>query len=237
MAYLLGLDPSLAKSGYVVLDTEAPDGEVVEKGKLKTSTSDGITVLRLIKQQNQLRELIQKYDIKFVGMEAPYYGGWTAEILFALNQFLHKLFLDLGTYVVAFPPQQLKKLVFPTGNVKDIKKPQMIDKAKTALGLHGKVLAEDVADAYWAGIFGKKFYKRHVVEETTDKDLNKYEIEVFSGTHTYTRGAKKGITDYNGIIYQENSKFWNFKKIKRRALDGSSKKDDQKSSKKDNKKG
>jgi Holliday junction resolvasome RuvABC endonuclease subunit len=228
MPYILGLDPSLAKSGYVVLDTEAPDSEVVEKGKLKTSTSDGILLQRLLKQQEQVREKIRRYDIKFISMEAPYYGGWTAEQLFALNQFLHKVFLDEENYVVAFPPQQLKKLVFPDRSVKQIHKPEMIDKAKTALGLQGKVLAEDVADAYWAGIFGKKFYKRHYVEETTDEDLNSYEVEVFSGTHTYTRGAKKGITDYNGIIYQENEKFWDFGKIKRRMLDASSKEDSKK---------
>lgn len=223
MAYILGLDPSLSKAGYVVLDTTASDSDVVERGLLKTSTTDGITILRLIKQQNQIRGLIQKYDIKFVSMEAPYYGGWTAEILFALNQFIHNVFLDLGIYVVAFPPQQLKKLVFPDGNVTDIHKPEMIDKAKTALGLHGKILAEDVADAYWAGIFGKKFYKRYIIEEFTDGDLNSYELNVFSGKHTYTRGAKKGITDYTGIIYRENELFWDFEKIKRRVLDGSEK--------------
>lgn len=228
MAYILGLDPSLSKSGYVVLDTDAPDGEVVEKGKLKSSTKDGILILRLIKQQNQIRELLQKYDIKFIGMEAPYYGGWTAEVLFANNQFLHKVFLDLGIYVVSFPPQQLKKLVFQEERVTEIAKPQMIDKAKTALGLQGKVLSEDVADAYWAGIFGKKYYKRYIVEQTTDEDLSKYELGVFSGTHTYTRGAKKGITDYNGIIYKENEAFWDFEKIKRRMLDGTSEKNSDK---------
>ena len=221
MAYILGLDPSLSKAGYVVLDTEAPDSEVVEKGKLKTSTSDGILLQRLLKQQDQVRELIRRYDIKFISMEAPYYGGYTAEQLFALNQFLHKVFLDEENFVVAFPPQQLKKLVFPDGNVKEIKKPHMIDKAKTALGLQGKVLAEDVADAYWAGIFGKKYYKRHYVEETTDEVLNDYEVKVFSGKKTYTRGVKKGITDYTGIMYRENELFWDFGKIKRRMLDAS----------------
>ena len=225
MAYILGLDPSLAKAGYVVLDTDAPDSEVVERGLFKTSTADGILVLRLLKQQRQITEIIQKYDIKFVSMEAPYYGGWTAEKLFALNQFIHKAFLDLGNYVVAFPPQQLKKLVFPKEKVTNIHKPEMIDKAKTALGLQGKVLSEDVADAYWAGISGKKYYKRYIVEETTDEDLNDYEISVFSGKHTYTRGAKKGVTDYTGIIYRENELFWDFEKIRRSTLDGSKKED------------
>ena len=233
MAYILGLDPSLAKAGYVVLDTDAPDSEVVEKGMKKTSTSDGILLQRLLKQQDQIRGLIHDYDIKFISMEAPYYGGWTAEQLFALNQFLHKVFLDEENYVVAFPPQQLKKLVFPEGNVKEIGKPQMIDKAKTALDLQGKRLAEDVADAYWAGIFGKKFYKRHFVGETTDEVLNDYEINVFSGKHTYTRGAKKGLTDYTGIIYRENESFWDFEKIKRRMEDGTTEKDDKKGRKKD----
>jgi hypothetical protein len=197
---------------------------------LKTAPSDGILIERLLKQKGQVREKIEKYNIEFVGMEAPYYGGWNAEVLFALNQFLHQLFLELGTYVVAFPPQQLKKLVFPEQKVTQIKKPEMIDKAKTALDLHGHRLAEDVADAYWAGIFGKKYYQRYIEEITTDDSLGSYELDVFAGTHTFTRGAKKGLTEYKGIIYRENDSFYDFKKIKRRALDGSSEKDSKKSS-------
>jgi hypothetical protein len=95
----------------------------------------------------------------------------------------------------------------------------MIDRAKTALDLHGKILAEDVADAYWAGIFGKKYYNWHIRKIMKDEELCEYELRSFKGTHTYSRGDRKGVTEYSGIIYRENELFFDFKEIKRRASD------------------
>lgn len=217
MAYILGLDPSVQKAGYVILDVDKTDDIVEAKGLLRTSPIDGILVQRLIKQVSQLRKLITKYNISFVGMEAPFFGAGSTEILFALNQFIHKLFLEKDIYAVCFPPQMLKKLVFPNGNVSIIHKPHMIDKAKTALNMQGKVLAEDVADAYWAGIFGKLYYNWHIRKLLNDEDLNKYVYQSFKGKHTFTRGLHKGQTIYQGIIYRENELFFDFKAIKRRS--------------------
>lgn len=215
--YILGLDPSLKKTGYVVLDLDKKDNIVEEKGLLKTSTKDGLLILRLIKQTKQIERIIDKYNISFIGMEAPFFGAGSTEILFALNQFLHRLFLEKGIFVVCFPPLMLKKLVFPEHSVIEISKSYMIDKAKTVLNLHGKRLAEDVADAYWAGVFGKKFYlwKNNII---TDEQLSPYELEIFKGKHTYSRGKQKGFTEYNGIIYRENELFFDFEKIKRSSL-------------------
>lgn len=221
MPCILGLDPSLKKAGYVVLDIDKPDTTVEEKGLLKTSTEDGILVQRLVKQASQIESLLIKYNISFVGMEAPYFGGGSAEILYALNQFIHKMYFDLGTYVVCFPPQMLKKLVFPDVKVSEIHKPHMIDRAKTMLGLQGRILAEDVADAYWAGIFGKRFYNWHIRKILSDRDLGKYELSTFKGTHTFVKGPQKGITEYSGIIYRENELFFDFKEIKKRVNDKS----------------
>lgn len=219
MFYILGLDPSLAKAGYVILDIDKPDTEVKEKGLLKTSNRDGVLVQRLIKQESQIREKIQAYDISFVGMEAPFFGAGSTEILFALNQFIHRLYLELDIFVVCFPPQMLKKLVFPDLNVSEVYKPHMIDRAKTMLNLHGKVLAEDVADAYWAGIFGKRFYNWHFKKILKEEELGDYERHVFCGSHTFKKGSRKGITNYTGIIYRENELFFDFKAIKRRIKD------------------
>lgn len=220
MAHLLGLDPSLQKAGYVVLDSASPDSEVIEKGMLKTSPEDGITVQRLIIQAERVRDMIEKYDIKFIGMEAPFFGSGSTEVLYALNQFLHRVFLEKEVFVVCFPPQMLKKLVFPNISVAEVHKPHMIDRAKTALGLQGKRLAEDVADAYWAGVCGKRFYRWHFEKTLKDDELGDYERESFCGKHTYVRGPKKGSTDLNGIIYRENELFFDFMAIKRRTSYG-----------------
>ncbi len=69
MPYILGVDPSLRKLGYVVFDTTKPMTHIVERGLLKTKT--GVLVQRLILQAHQVRKLIKKYDIKFIVSEAP----------------------------------------------------------------------------------------------------------------------------------------------------------------------
>jgi len=203
-----------------VLDSTKPDSEVVEKGMLKTTGEDGVTVQRLILQAERLRALIDRYDVWFVGMEAPFFGAGATEILFALNQFFHRIFLERGVFVVCFPPQMLKKLVFPDVSVAEVHKPHMIDKAKTALGLQGQRLAEDVADAYWAGVFGKRFFRWHIEKSLKNEELGEYERETFCGKHLYVRGPKKGATEYSGIIYRENELFFDFKSIKRRTDSG-----------------
>ena len=75
MACILGLDPSLKKAGYVVFDSSKPDNVVEDKGLLKTSSLDGILVQRLIKQAEQIGAMLKKYDISFVGMEAPFFDA------------------------------------------------------------------------------------------------------------------------------------------------------------------
>jgi len=129
---------------------------------------------------------------------------------------------------VCFPPQALKKLVYPDVSVREIHKAQMIDKAKTMLDLHGHRLAEDVADAFWAGHFGRRFYKWFIQKSLSEKDLGVYEKHLFCGKHTFTRGAKKGVTEYKGIIYRENELFFDFKEIKRRIKDVAEKESDRK---------
>lgn len=215
MPNLLGLDPSLDKAGYVVLDSDKPDS-TVDRGLLKTSHLDGIYVQRLILQADRLTSLLKKYDISFVGMEAPFFGSGSTELLFALNQFLHRVFYEQGTFVVCFPPQMLKKLVWPELSVAVVHKPHMVHKAKEMLGLQGKRLSNDVADAFWAGYYGKRFYKFFIEKSLKEIDLGEYERQAFCGTHTFTRGKKAGVTDYDGIVYRENELYFDFKAIKRR---------------------
>jgi len=228
MAYMLGLDPSVKKTGYVVMDLDKPTNEVVDKGRLKTDPSDGIFVQRLIKQANQVRDKILEYDIKYIGSEAPYFEGFNTEMLYALNQFLHREYLDLGVFVVYFPPSTLKKLVFPDMSARKVFKSHMIQSAKEALGMVGRRLPEDTCDAYWAGVFARKFYDWYFRKTITDKDLNEYELHTFAGKHTFTRGKKKGTVDYHGIIYRQNDSFYDFDKIKRSSENASGKKEHEK---------
>lgn len=216
MSLILGLDPSIKKSGFCVLDTEKPYGHFVDRGRLRTSAMDGILVQKLIKQQGQIRDTMEKYDIKFVSMEAPYFGGGEAEHLFALNQFIHEVFLERGTYVICFPPQQLKKLACPGQKADKVHKSHMIAEAKKRYGLAGKILTDDEADALHAGHLGKCFFNWFFEKKLGDKDLHPDMLHAFAGKHLYTRGVKKGVVDYTGLIYRENELFFDFKRIAER---------------------
>jgi len=210
------LDPSIKKTGYAVFDTADPADSVVERGRLKTSRSDGVLVQRLLKQAGQVRELMERHSIEFISMESPYFGGNEAEHLFALNQFLHREWLEMGTYVIVFPPQQLKKLAVPDMSVNDVHKPQMINGVKELLGIYGQRITDDEADAVWAGWLGKQFYNWRIDKIISDSDLRADLMKAFAHKHTYTRRPKKGSTDYKGLIYRENELFFDFKKIRER---------------------
>jgi len=240
MAFILGLDPSLRKSGYCVVDTEAPYSSFIERGRLYTTVSDGFVTLRLLKQQRQIKELMERFSIDFVSMEQPYFGDGEAEVLFALNQFIHQIFYSRGTHVIAFPPQQLKSLSIPTKDPKDVGKNHMVMAAQERYHLLGTPITDDEADAMHAAYLGRIYYQWRVDKTLKSSDLEgigrvlhpeagelraalitkKYAAligpkiyKAFYGKHTYVRGSKKGTTEYKGLAFRENELFWDYTKI------------------------
>ena len=243
MAFVLGLDPSVAKSGYCVVDSEAPYGTVVESGKLTTSQADGSDVLRYLAQKEQLADLMAKYDIKFVTSEKYYLGGRSSDLLFALHMAQHTLYYDLGTYVVWFPPQTLKSIVIPKTDLSGVGKNHMVILAQETYNCIGKALSNDVADAMHIAHLGKVYYQC-VIEKSIPRDAllddcakffpdtqGGYRMIVtddyikswckalhwnFFGKKELSRGPRKGETDYHGVIYRENELFIDYSAVKRR---------------------
>jgi Holliday junction resolvasome RuvABC endonuclease subunit len=210
---IAGFDPSLTHFGWVCFDENKSGPEsVLQGGVFKTDPSDGLLVQRLLMQQERVSLFLSSRNIKFVSMEAPVWGDYNSEMLFALNQFLHMVFMDLGIYVIQFPPTTLKKYAYPDMDPDNVTKHYMTDKAKKELGRQGRRFSEHVADAYFAGKLGLKFYKWLFMHEFSDSDLSEHERDLFCGKHTFTRGLKKGTTEYNGTIYKENEKFWDYTK-------------------------
>ncbi len=60
-----------------------------------------------------MRALLKSRKVKFVSMEAPYLQDFNTELLFALNQHLHEVFLDEKIYVMYVQPQTLKRFAVP----------------------------------------------------------------------------------------------------------------------------
>ena len=216
---IASFDPSIAHFGYVLLD-ETKDGKesFLGSGTFKTDTSNGLLVQRLILQRERVRKFLLNNNIKFVAMEAPYWQDFSTELLFALNQYIHEVFLNLDLFILYIQPQSLKKFACPKIKVKDITKHHMVHQAKTELELHGKKFSEHVSDAYFAGKLGAIFHKWYFQKTMADEDLPQYLKELFYGKHIFVKGTKKGITEYNGIIYKENDQFFDYKKHPRKTI-------------------
>jgi Holliday junction resolvasome RuvABC endonuclease subunit len=214
---IAGFDPSLTHFGWVLLD-EAKQGQDALLGHdmFKTEPSDGLNVQRLITQRERVRKFLVDNKISFVAMEAPIWESYSTEILWALNQFIHEVFLNLGIFVIYIQPTSIKKFVYPDKDPGEITKHHMTHAAKTELGKHGKRFAEHVADAYFAGKIGWYFYKWYFLKEFKDEDLPEYLQWMFCGKKTFVRGPRKGTTEYHGIIYRENDQFYDYTKQKRK---------------------
>jgi len=215
---VLGFDPSLTHFGWVLLDEHGKGKDrLLDFGTFATTRSDGLLVQRLILQRERARQLIKSTGVNFVSMEAPYWQDFSTELLFALNQFLHSVFLDLEVFVLYLQPMSLKKAAVPDMNPHDATKHHITHAAKTELDKHGRRFSEHVSDAYFAGKVGCKFYKWFILRELNDSDLTKDEWNLFCGKHTFKRGVKKGITEYKGIIYKENDQFFDYRKNYKRS--------------------
>ena len=210
---IAAFDPSLTHLGWVIFD-EAKTGResVLEAGVFRTEPSEGLLVQRLIKQRTRVAEFLAAKGIKFVTMEAPIWGEFSTELLFALNQFLHEVFLAQGTFVLYIQSSTWKKMMFPDMNPQDVTKAHSSHLAKVELDKRGKRFSEHVADAYHLGKIGHRFHKWYFQKVLKDSDLTPEEWDLFCGKKTFTKGPRKGITEYYGLIYRENDQFFDFGK-------------------------
>jgi Holliday junction resolvasome RuvABC endonuclease subunit len=214
---IAGFDPSLTHFGWTLLDEIKQGHEaLLDFGMFKTEPSDGLITQRLIMQRERARKFLIDHKITFVSMEAPYLQDWNTELLFALNQFIHEVFLDLNIFVLYIQPNNLKKFACPGMKPRDITKHHVNHQAKLELKLEGKRFAEHCADAYFAGKFGSIFYRWYILKTMRDEELTDEIKDSFMGKHTYSKGKKKGLTEYTGIIYRENEQFWDYAKQKRK---------------------
>lgn len=210
---IASFDPSITHVGWVIFDETKSGSEAVsEAGVFKTDTSDGLLIQRLIRQRECVRLLLSSRGIKFVCLESPYFQDFNTEKLFALNQHIHEVFLNMGTFVLTISPTTRIKYTFPKMKSQDVAKFHTTLQAKKELGMEGRRFSEHVADAYFIGKLGLRFYQWHFMKTLTDSDLTEYEHHLFCGKHTFTKGIKKGLTEYTGIIYRENELFWDYSK-------------------------
>lgn len=205
---ILGLDPSLTNLGYVVLE----DKEILEKGRLQTGPEHGLNVQRYVLHANAVGDLIRKYDIKYTAVEQPIFSTYSSEILYALQQFLHLVYWSHGLKVVIFDPKRVKSYAIP-GFKGEIHKSDMVAAARKDLGMGEKQrLANDVADAYWVGRLGMKWWSFYegILKES---DLTEQEHHIFLEQHTFVKGKKKGLTEKKGVSFRKNELYYLYEEL------------------------
>jgi Holliday junction resolvasome RuvABC endonuclease subunit len=208
---IASFDPSLTHLGWVIFDESKMDKVVVlEAGVFKTEPKDGLLIQRLISQRERVRLLLSSRSIKFVAVEAPLFKDWSTELLFALHQYMHEVFLDLQIFVLYLSNSSVKKYAYPNMGPDEVTKNHMTHMAKKELGRMGKRFSEHAADAYFVGKIGLKFHQWFFQHKFMDKDLSEYEQHLFCGKHTFVKGLKKGMTEYTGLIYRENEQFFDY---------------------------
>jgi len=216
---IAAFDPSITHLGWVVFDENKTGKEaVLEGGVFKTTPADGLLVERLITQRERVRALLASRNIKFISMEAPYLQDYNTELLFALNQHIHEAFLDQKVFVMYVQPQTLKRFAVPEIKLADVNKHHVTHQAKKELDRIGRRFSEHVADAYFAGKVGLRFYQWYFMKKFADEELTEREHKLFCGKHTFKRGIKKGLTEYTGIIYRENDQFFDYRKRERDSI-------------------
>lgn len=213
---IAGFDPSITHLGWVIFNENKTGKEaVLEGGVFKTDSSDGLLIQRLIMQREKIKLLLSSRNVTFVAMEAPYWQDWSTELLFALNQHIHEVFLNQRIFVIYIQPLILKKFVLPHMKMDEITKHHITHEAKKELDMMNKRFSEHVADAYFIGKIGLKFYQWYFMKKFTDSQLSEREKDLFCGKHTFKKGLKKGFTEYKGIIYRENDQFFDYRKQSR----------------------
>lgn len=214
---IAAFDPSVTHLGWVTFDETLSGREAVkEAGVFITDTSTGMLVQRLIQQREKVRELLLTRNIKFVTMEAPILQEFSTEMLYAMHYYLHEVFLDLGVFLLLIHSSTWKSVFFPGTNSNEVTKHMSSHLAKTELDRQGKRFSEHVADAYHLGKIGHTFHQWHFQRKIKDEELSEKLRELFCGKHTFTRGIKKGLTEYTGLIYRENELFFDYSKQPRK---------------------
>ena len=221
--FILGIDPSLTKTGYCVLDnTKEKEDSVIDVGLIKTIEST-LEILRYDYISKSLQKIIKKYNIKRIGSESPIFHAQQSENLFALYSFIKMMLFKNKLDVVYFAPRQLKKLARLTA-IKKVTKQDMITAMKKRLGLKkAKILnvriQGDIADAYHVAHFADRFWKIYD-KKLIGNDLTDLEKETFIDKPIFKRGLAKGIEKpgKQGILHRENEHFYRFSDAKTRRV-------------------
>lgn len=217
---VLGIDPGIEKLGWAVYNNRKKV-KLEEKGLIRTGSKE-LWIKRYIYIKGEVERLLEKFEIQYIGSEAPIYHDYQSEALYALYILLQELFYNKKISVVYFAPNQLKFLAkeLKVGAGSKMFKSDMIEAAQKDIVTWGlevdkqllkkkKKLCGDEADAYLAAKYGNRFF-RYLKGNLGKKDLTESEKFSFTYIHEFKRGLKRGMRVKQGIVFKENELFFLF---------------------------
>lgn len=221
----LGLDPSLTAFGWSLHDDSFPVGDprrLILKGLFKTK-SDMVFVDRYVLQRQRVIDLVREHTPDCVGMESTTFGDQYSEGMYGLFLYTNEALRICKCDVAFWSPSQPKShahefLKRPKGW--KMEKPEMIAAAKKDTGI--SKWNHNEADAYLIAKLSARFWGFQKGVLSLD-ELTPVEKRMFSDVHTYTRGKKAGTTVHNGILFKEDSRFFQWSKVEEE--NGTKKKD------------
>lgn len=209
--HVLGFDPSLTNFGWALINTDEPIGSpsrCLERGRFQTS-SKTLFVDRYTDLRQKIRDLIQRMEVRRLGLEYPVFKSLYSEGMYGLYLYTCEALKAERCDVVFFSPGQAKAQAKALlGRPKDWKmmKPDMVEAAKKDTGT-SRVWNHNEADAYWIARTAARFWQ-YLDGDITRKDLSPLELKQFSEVHTYTKGVRAGEIVQRGILYREDERFF-----------------------------
>jgi hypothetical protein len=204
----LGIDPSLTGFGWCVHDSEAlGEKRIIASGVISTPSSE-VFVSRYMRLKAALVYLVDLHPIVGIGVESPPYGELWSEGLYALFIYVNEALYLSRKNVVYFDPSTVKMLAKMDPNVRrgTMDKLDMVEAAKAEVG---RRLNHNVADAYIIGRSAARFWEFEL-GLLTHEELTPAEQRSFHRVHTYTKGARAGVTVKGGLIFREDDRFFKF---------------------------
>lgn len=209
---ILGVDPSLTSTGWAVFDSKKMSCE--EWGTIKTTPKE-VVVFRFLRIKHNLSKVIEKYNIRYAGCEAPVFGGYETGTAYALYISLLEVLSSKKIDVVFLAPRQIQKIVKLEGysTAGKVFKSDSVEAAKDFLkDIIPSRATGDKADAFHAARIGSRFWD-FFNEQLGEEGLTPTEKEMFTKKHTFVRGKNKGLTEKKGLIYRENDLFFRFSQL------------------------
>lgn len=206
---ILGFDPSLTNFGWAMHDPGASGScRCPDRGRFQTSARQ-LFIERYIEMRSKVTDLVRRLEISRVGVEYPIFNDLWSEGMYGLFLYTCEALYASQVDVVFFSPLQVKTHARDfLGRPKGWKmmKPDMVEAARTDTGGKGR-WNHNEADAYWVARTASRFWGL-VDEDLQVEDLSPNERKQFLSIHQYRRGKKAGKTEYRGLLYREDERFF-----------------------------